>query len=169
MSKESKRSVFEWCTQVIIPILATIAIFFQLQQRTVALSLVALAVVSVLIGGVPQVLGILRRRRLRKKEESVAATSLDSLKKWIHRFHQFANTDNNNTLYSIIFSKLCQSNQADFDRLLLPPLQLFGRVLGSAGETQRFGDVTHRRLQRVGGGVQYSCRLFLSLFFVPGL
>lgn len=125
MADTSKRSVFEWFTQIAVPLVATIAAFFRQEQRAVALSLIALAVVSLLVSSVPRIRGWLKERRLRKNEEALAETALDDLKNWIHKFLEFANTENSDALYNIVFSRLCQSNWANFEVLHLAPPQLF--------------------------------------------
>lgn len=122
---ESKRSVFEFFTQLAVPLIATIVAIFQEKQRAVALSLIALAVVSSLVSGIPRLRAWLKERRLRKKEEAIAATALDELKNWIHKFFEFSNTENCDALYYIVFSKLCQSNWAHFEPLHLAPPQVF--------------------------------------------
>jgi hypothetical protein len=124
MNGDSKRSLFEWVSLIIVPAVAAIVTVLQ-QRPAIASSLIALGVFSLLVSSVPRIRGWLTRRRLRKQEEAIAATSLVSLKRWIHKFRQFSNTENNDTLYSIIFGKLCQSNQANFDLLFLAPPQLF--------------------------------------------
>ncbi len=122
---ESKRSVFEWFTQLAVPLVATIGAFFQQKQRLVALGLIALAVISLLVSGIPKLRAWLKERRLRKKEKAIAETALDELKNWIHKFREFCNTENSDALYAIVFGRLCQSNAAHFELLHLGPPQLF--------------------------------------------
>jgi hypothetical protein len=53
VSDESKQSIFERFTKLIVPLVATIGVFFQQKQRTVALGLVAVAVISLLVAVMP--------------------------------------------------------------------------------------------------------------------
>ncbi len=128
MNGNPKRSVFEWCTQIIVPVLATIAIFFQLQQRIVALSLVALAVISLLVSVVPQARRMLKQRRLRENEESIAGIAFDDLKSRIHKFGDFVNMQCNDTLQYIIFNGLCGCNGTHYDSLNLLPGQFVAEI-----------------------------------------
>jgi len=80
MSEESKQSLFERFAKLIVPVAATVGVFFQQKQRTVALSLVALAVISLLVGEVPKLRARLRERGARKNEEKAATLALDELK-----------------------------------------------------------------------------------------
>ena len=137
---ESKRSLFEWFTQLAVPLVATIAAFFQQKQRMVALGLIALAVISLLVSGIPKLRTWLKQRKLRKSEERISAGALDELKDWIHKFFEFSNTQNSDTLYAIIFSRLCQSNGARFELLHLGPPQLFAdftRILATRTDERR--------------------------------
>ena len=99
MSDESKQSLFEKFTQRVVPLVATIAAFFQQKQKSVALSLIGLAIVSLLISEVPKVKAWLRRRRARKSEEQIAALALDELRGWIHKFLEFSNTTRSDAFY----------------------------------------------------------------------
>ena len=125
MSEESKESLFERFTKLIVPLVATVGVFFQQKQKTVALSLVALAVISLLVGEVPKLRAQLKERRARKDEERAAALALDDLKGWLHRFLEFTTTQTTDAFYGIVFGKLCQTNINHFESLHIPPLQLF--------------------------------------------
>jgi hypothetical protein len=120
-----KRSFFEFVTLVIVPLVATIASIVQQKQRTVALILAAVAVLSLLISGAPKVKRWFKQWRLRRKERAVSAMAFEDLRGRIHKFEQFASARRNDTLYLIVFNNLCQSSQADFDNLHLAPPMLF--------------------------------------------
>jgi hypothetical protein len=125
MSDESKQSLFERFAKLIVPVAATVGVFFQQKQKGVAFSLVALAVISLLVGEVPKLRARLRERRARKDEEQAAKLALDELKGWIHKFLEFTTTQTSDAFYGIVFGKLCQTNINHFESLHIPPLQLF--------------------------------------------
>src|SRR5713226_2395107 len=128
MDDSPRRSLFESFTQLIVPIIATVATVLFQQQRMIAFGLIAVAVLSLLISGAPKATRWFKERRLRRKERIVSAAALEALKGRIHKFEEFVNTRCNDTLYSIIFSKLCQSNQANYDNLHLAPVIFFGEL-----------------------------------------
>lgn len=125
VSDESKQSLFERFAKLVVPVVATVGVFFQQNHRTVALSLVALAVISLLVGEVPKLRTRLRERRARKNEEKAAAIALDELRGWLHKFLEFTTTQTSDSFSGIVWSRLCQSNIAHFESLHIPPLQLF--------------------------------------------
>lgn len=140
MSDDPKQSLFERFAKLIVPLVATIGVFFQQKQRTVALGLVALAVVSLLIGEIPKLRAQLQQRRARKDEEKIAALALDDLRGWIHKFLEFTTTQTSDAFYGIVFSRLCQSNSVHFESLHIPPLQLFAdfsRILAARTDERR--------------------------------
>jgi hypothetical protein len=114
--------------------------FFQQKQRTVALSLVALAVISLLVGEVPKLRARLKERTARKNEEHVAALALDELRGWIQKFLEFTTTQTTDAFYGIVFGRLCQTNISHFESLHIPPLQLFAdfsRILATRTEERK--------------------------------
>jgi hypothetical protein len=125
MNDEPKQSLYERFAKLIVPVIATIGVFFQQKQRAVALGLVAVAVISLLAGEVPKLRARLKERRARKDEEKAAAMALDDLKGWIHKFLEFTTTQTSDAFYGIVFGKLCQTNINHFESLHIPPLQLF--------------------------------------------
>lgn len=140
MSDESKQSLYERFAKLIVPVIATIGVFFQQKQRAVALGLVAVAVISLLAGEVPKLRARLKERRDRKNEENAAALALDDLKGWIHKFLEFTTTQNTDAFYGIVFGKLCQTNGTHFDSLHIPPLQLFAdfsRILATRTDERK--------------------------------
>jgi len=140
VSDESKQSLFERFAKLIVPVAATVGVFFQQKQRTVALSLVALAVISLLVGEIPKLRARLRERRARKDEEKAAAIALDELKNWIHKFLEFTTLQTSDAFYYIVWSQLCQSNIAHFESLHIPPLQLFAdfsRILATRTDERK--------------------------------
>jgi hypothetical protein len=86
---ESKRSVFELFTQLAVPLVATIAAFFQQKQKN---GRTRSHIISLLVSGIPKLRAWLKQRILRKREEKIAATALDELTNWIHKFFEFSNT-----------------------------------------------------------------------------
>ena len=140
VSDESKQSFFEQFAKVIVPLVATIGVFFQQKQRTVALSLIALAIISLLIGELPKLRARLKKRTARKDEEKAAALALDELKNWIHKFLEFTTMQTSDAFYGIVWSRLCQSNTAHFDSLHIPLLQLFAdfsRILATRTDERK--------------------------------
>jgi hypothetical protein len=140
VSDESKQSLFERFAKLIVPVAATVGVFFQQKQQTVALSLVALAVTSLLVGEVPKLRARLKERRAKKDEEMVAALALDEVKGWIHKLLEFTSTQTSDAFYGIVWSRLCQSNTANFESLHIPPLQLFAdfsRILATRTEERK--------------------------------
>ena len=123
-----KRGFFEWFTQLLVPLaalVATIAVSLQQKPRTIVLSLIGVAFLSLLISEAPRARKWFEQWRLRRKERAVSATAFEDLKGRIHKFEEFASTRRNDTLYLIVFSNLCQSNQTNFDNLHLVPPMLF--------------------------------------------
>ena len=164
VSDESKQSFFERFAKVIVPLVATIGVFFQQKQRTVALSLIALAIISLLIGELPKLRARLKKRTARKDEEKAAALALDELKNWIHKFLEFTTMQTSDAFYGIVWSRLCQSNTAHFDSLHIPLLQLFAdfsRILATRTDerkpSHRDSQRVNRRVQQPRGAVQQLC------------
>lgn len=127
MDDSPKRGFFELFTQLLVPLaalVATIAVIFQQKPRTIALSLIAVAFLSLLISEAPRAKGWFKQWKLRRKEQAVSATAFEDLKGYSHNFEAFANTRRSDTLYSIVFGKLCQCNQANYDNLHLAPPML---------------------------------------------
>ena len=140
MSDESKQGLFERFTKLIVPLVATVGVFFQQKQRTVALGLIAVAVISLLIGEIPKLRTRLKERRARRDEEKSAALAMDELKGWIHKFLEFTTTQTSDAFYSIVFGKLCQTNINHFESLHIPPLQLFAdfsRILATRTDERK--------------------------------
>lgn len=140
MNGESKKSLFDWFAQVIVPLAAAVAALLALKQRTVAIGLLALAVVSVLVSSVPKWRRWIQERKARKHEENVAALALQDLRDWVHKFYEFSNTERADALSAIVFTRLCQSNQAQLDTLRLAPFQLFAdfsRMLAERTDVQK--------------------------------
>lgn len=138
MSDEPK-SLFEKFTQRIVPLVATMVAVFQ-QQKSVALGLIGLAIVSLLISEVPTLWAWLKKRSARKREQKTAAQALDELKVWIHKFLEFTSTQTSDAFHSIVFSRLCESRQEYFESLHIPPLQLFcdfSRVLAARTDERK--------------------------------
>jgi hypothetical protein len=140
VSDESKQGLFERFTKLIVPLVATVGVFFQQKQRTVALGLIAVAVISLLIGEIPKLRTRLKERRARRDEEKSAALAMDELKGWIHKFLEFTTTQTSDAFYSIVFGKLCQTNINHFESLHIPPLQLFAdfsRILATRTDERK--------------------------------
>ncbi len=91
----------------------------------VALSLIGLAIISLLVSGIPKLSALLKERKERREERLIAESALYELRNWIHKFFEFSNTENCDALYYIVFSKLCQSNVSHFELLHLAPPQVF--------------------------------------------
>jgi hypothetical protein len=140
VSDESKQSLFERFTKLIVPLVATIGVFFQQKQRAVALGLVAVAVISLLVGEIPKLRTRLKEHRAHKDEEKAAALAMDELRGWIHKFLEFTTTQTSDAFYGIVWSRLCQSNIAHFESLHIPPLQLFAdfsRILATRTDERK--------------------------------
>jgi hypothetical protein len=127
MDEYPKRSFFESFTKLGIPIVATVATVAGLlkQHPVVALVSIAVALVSLLISQASNANKWLKGRKVRHKQHAVSARAFEDLKGHIHNFETFASTRRSDTLQSIVFGKLCQCNQADFDNLHLVPPMLF--------------------------------------------
>ena len=125
MSDEPKQSLFERFAKLIVPVVATIGVFFQQKHWAVAMGLIALAVISLLIGEVPKLWRWLNERRARKHEEKIAEQAFDDLKGWIQKFLEFTTVSTTDSFYGIVWSRLCGSNMDHFESLHIPPLQLF--------------------------------------------
>src|SRR5579871_5621260 len=125
MTEESKQSLFERFARLIIPIVATVGVFFQQKQKTVALGLIAVAIISLLGGEGPKVWRWFRDRKAQKVEERIAVQAMDELKGWIHKFLEFTTTQTSDSFYGLVWSRLCESHQEYFESLYIPPLQLF--------------------------------------------
>jgi hypothetical protein len=126
MDESPKHSLFESFTRLALPIIATgaaVASLFK-QQRAIALGAVAVALLSLLISEAPRARRAFKERKLRRKQQAVSATAFEDLKGYIHNFEAFANTRRSDALYSIVFGKLCQCNQANYDNLHLAPPML---------------------------------------------
>jgi hypothetical protein len=129
MEDSPKRGFFEWFTQLLVPLaalVATIAVIFQQKPRTIALSLIGVAFLSLLISEGPKANRSFKQWKVRRRQQAVSATAFEDLKGRIHKFEQLASTRRNDTLYLIVYNNLCQSSPADFDNLhLVPPLLFF--------------------------------------------
>lgn len=124
MDDSPKRRVFEYA-QLTVPLVALVASLIFQHQRTFAFGLMAVALVSLLIGEGPRAKKRFKKWKVRRKEQTVSVAAFENLKGRIHNFEQFASTRRNDTLYLIVFNSLCQSSQADFDNLHLAPPMLF--------------------------------------------
>jgi hypothetical protein len=138
MSEQSKRTVFEWFAQILVPLVSAI-LAIQQKQRAITIGLIVLAVVSSLVSGVPKLLNWLKDRKQKKRERLDATAALDELKERIHKFVEFS-TQNSDALYGLVFSRLCGSNDARFQALRLGPPQLFAdfsRILATRTDERK--------------------------------
>jgi hypothetical protein len=137
---DEPKSLFEKFGQRIVPVVATIAALLSQKQKALALSLAGVAVISLLVSEVPRLRRWIKERRARKDEEKIAALALDDLKGWLHKFLEFTTTETSDAFYGIVWSRLCQSNNAYFESLRIPPLQLFAdfsRILVTRTDERR--------------------------------
>lgn len=121
---QARRSLFKYVMVIVVPAAAAIATIFQ-QQRAVALGLIIIALLSLLISLAPTITKCIEIRKANKKERAICEGAFEDLRNYAHKFEEFSNTGRADTLYFIIFGKLCQSNQAAFDSLHLVPPMLF--------------------------------------------
>lgn len=124
MSHEPK-SLFEKFGQLIVPLVATIGALLSQRQRALALTLGAVAIVSLCVSEVPKLWRWIRKAQARTREERIAAQALDQLKDWIRKFLEFTTVSTTDSFHGIVWSRLCGSNTAHFESLQIPPLQVF--------------------------------------------
>jgi hypothetical protein len=139
MNEQSKRTVFEWFAQILVPLVLAILAVLQKQQRGLAIGLVILAVVSSLVSGVPRLMKWFEGRKQKKQDRLNATAALDDLKERIHKFLEFSSLSDG-ALYELVFSRLCGTHDARFQALRLGPPQLFAdfsRILATRTDERK--------------------------------
>lgn len=122
---DEPKSLFETFGQRIVPLVATIGALLSQKQKALALTLGAVAIVSLCVSEIPSLFRWLKKRRARKQEEKIAAQAQDELKVWIQKFLEFATVSTSDSFSGIVWTRLCGSNMAHFESLHIPPLPLF--------------------------------------------
>lgn len=131
MSKDKKRGTFDVVTQLVLPLISTafVALPVARQHLTVTLSLLCVAVLSLLVSQLPRFLKWRRDRIEQKKQQSISLEALDQLTGLIQKFDDFVNISRSDGFYDIIFRKLCGANQSYTDELIPIPWQIFAGML----------------------------------------
>jgi len=122
---EEKKNLLERYAQTLVPAAAVVATLFFQKQRSVALGLIALGLVSFAASTVPWVRKKVRQRRLAHQEKLQAATSMTEMGRYVRKFVELAGIENTDTLHYIVFSYLCGSNGSWHGSLGLAPAKLF--------------------------------------------
>jgi hypothetical protein len=137
---EEKKSLFERYAQFIVPVVVAVASVFP-KQKSVALSLVALAFVSLAASTVPWLLKQLKQRRLAHRERLQVVAATTEIGRYVRKFKELSGIQNNDTLHYIIFSNLCGCNGGWHGSLELAPAQIFAALSEQLGNryTARMG------------------------------
>jgi hypothetical protein len=131
MHEPHRRRSYQVFTDAILPILAIVATlvaplrFSGSLLRWLVLGLVALALLSILIGVAPRIWRWFAQQRAQRREQPVCIEGLNELRDYIGEFEACVSTRRSDTLNAIVFGKLCGSTQVTFDSLGLAPPQIF--------------------------------------------
>jgi hypothetical protein len=146
---EEKKSLFERYAQFVVPVVVAVASVFP-KQKSVALSLVALAFVSLAASVIPWLLKKLKRRRLDRQERSQAAAAMAEIRRYIRKVTELTGSQNTDTLYYIVFNYLCGANGMWYGSLELAPAKMFvnlSELLNSRYSERMRGEANYQDLR----------------------
>jgi hypothetical protein len=122
---EEKKSLFERYAQTIVPAAAAIATVFFHNQKSVAIGLITLALVSLALSTIPWLAKKLRQLRLARQEGRRVAAAMVEMGRYVRKFTELAGIQNTDTLYYIVFHYLCGANGTWHGSLELAPAKMF--------------------------------------------